>query len=1579
MGAEGDEEAGGGESPRRARRRSLRNKAALVKEEVESEREEELAATEEEEKATEGFVREAKVEEEEECRRRAAPSRRKEASEGEEEEAIVVKDEDEEEETSTPGGGVVPAATAGVSEGGVASRGSPSSGPAMGSPPAHPPRLRLNPSLATDPASRGPLPLTTHIPLSEFEYMLPPGLQASTAAAAAAAAFAAASRIICFPPPPHPATPRAPPTTPPHAIPATLADSSPAAMASRASNLKPEAMEVRQVPVYVCAPCGIKFSSASTLEAHQTYYCSHRNSVLGGAVATPAAAAAAGGVTGAAAAIPGLSPAGAAPAPAAGTPGPPTTPSSSSRLPPSSPSSSTSSSSSHATMAQADAQQIRSVATPSGPIRGRGGGSESEDGRPYSTEMAGPEDRRSPSSIPEDGCPPTKVQRTSRPFSCPHCSYSADKKVSLNRHMRMHSSSPTDPSLPPPPPPLAMDRYCQDCDIRFSSIKTYRAHKQHYCSTRHAGGKPQASPGGSGADGATPPAMVPPAASTPEERRLSGDVGDLRSPGIPGSAAPAPPGPSPSSHLPQVKQHLLQPPFVALPTSPVLLVPYAFLQSASLVVAGTPTPKGACILLPDGSLRPVSPPPPLPGSMVTPAPSPAKRRTPPAPDPVPTQAPVTPQPVTPKPKEENSQATKPPPGSSPAPLDLSFRRDSSESQPSRTGSAASAHSQPARRSYLKQSPREVEGVASWEEMMAAQGRRSSESKGGPHSPPSLQPATPHPTTPVDHAHSPASSTSSSAASSSPPSPATGTGGPKARPSRPNGMSSSKGPQAPQAPPHPMFPATPPPTLPPHIQQQIQQLQQFGSAAGMEGLGMANFLLAACAAAAAATAGGDGMAKAAAAASAAAQGGLPFLLTPELALRVFMSSAGLPEGLMPRAPPHLPPPQPPIPPPQQAPPPPPNATPQVLVKQGVSKCIECNIVFCRHENYLAHKRHYCAARLVEGSEEGTPASTPGGPGGATGVPGAPGAEASEHSTPEPSSSASPRAMPSSPSLPPQQPHGIAPPPPPTKTLLQFICVACGIKFTAFDNLQAHQMYYCLKRDQVAGPQKNAMAPGDVPPPVERVVRKCPKCKISVTEEALLSGRHQCPATNGGSSSAFPPGGTTGGWKCPCCDVLSPTASAAQRHVETHAGGAVRAFRCTYCGYRGNTLRGMRTHIRAHFEQRNREAPMTPHSPELQEENFIACILEDDSEVPPMVPVGIGVPPVLAAPRSATPATDSDDGRVDPGAVGGERMHYCEVCGYSSTYKGNVVRHLKLVHKCTHPGGPTETGVMGPGVAMVKSEGGGNTSSSSAHSLHSPAGTPSPTGDVMVNGYGSGGGGGGGHRTEDDDEDMEVRAESLVKVEITEVEDEEAVEGGFGKREPKAEGGSEAEEERRAEDANSRDSYGGHGGRSPPARVIKREVLSSGEEGSSGGGRCSSKAPSVEGDVKKEAEDLTVSRGEGGEEEDEVKVDDGEVRAAGDEEAESDGSMTVNNSNSYSHASTQQAIRKTDPKYCRSCDITFNYLPTFIAHKKFYCSSHHPPAQRGGGSPGASIARARSVEGAGHGASGNGRAEAATPVQ
>ena len=74
-----------------------------------------------------------------------------------------------------------------------------------------------------------------------------------------------------------------------------------------------------------------------------------------------------------------------------------------------------------------------------------------------------------------------------------------------------------------------------------------------------------------------------------------------------------------------------------------------------------------------------------------------------------------------------------------------------------------------------------------------------------------------------------------------------------------------------------------------------------------------------------------------------------------------------------------------------------------------RCKECNIVFCRHENFVAHKKHYCQAR------ENTPCSPP-------------------------------------------------PPGTPSPPLVQLICAACGIKFASMDNLVTHQAFYCPKRPE-----------------------------------------------------------------------------------------------------------------------------------------------------------------------------------------------------------------------------------------------------------------------------------------------------------------------------------------------------------------------------------------------------------------------------------------------------------------------------------------------------------------------------------
>lgn len=146
-------------------------------------------------------------------------------------------------------------------------------------------------------------------------------------------------------------------------------------------------------------------------------------------------------------------------------------------------------------------------------------------------------------------------------------------------------------------------------------------------------------------------------------------------------------------------------------------------------------------------------------------------------------------------------------------------------------------------------------------------------------------------------------------------------------------------------------------------------------------------------------------------------------------------------------------------------------PQVLVKQGVSKCQECNIVFCKHENYIAHKKHYCSARQMPETST-VPEDTLGNKPLSPTVPSSPPVNASSPVNPKDSAlspvSASPSANISvaSTSKPP--------------TLYQFICAACGIKFTSYDNLTAHQMYYCPKRIATES---------------DKTMRRCPKCKVS----------------------------------------------------------------------------------------------------------------------------------------------------------------------------------------------------------------------------------------------------------------------------------------------------------------------------------------------------------------------------------------------------------------------------------------------------------------------------------------------------
>ncbi|KAK4879651.1 hypothetical protein RN001_007797 [Aquatica leii] len=690
-------------------------------------------------------------------------------------------------------------------------------------------------------------------------------------------------------------------------------------------------------PIYMCAPCSIRFSSLSTLEAHQTYYCSHR---------------------------------------------------------------------------------VNKSAS-------------EEDGKTGSA-LEGNENQSDP-DVTENSI---KAIRTGKQYTCTHCSYSADKKVSLNRHMRMHTVSPCPLTTTAPvtngegATHETQDRYCADCDIRFSSQKTFRAHKMHYCSSRHMS-KTSTSVNASGLSTVT----------VSSKTASSCTSGSTSTSPVDTSTCKTPPSPSASSSSQQ--------PFLALPTNPILIVPYSVFRGASLLpgllpnVTGLPTPDAPCFLLPNGTLQPMT-------------------------QAVPTNVTAS-QPEVLKSVNKSKESTTNTKDST-GPLDLSMRKTPELKE--LTGNFGHDHE---KENIKQRSPTP-------EQIICAPSLHGSP----PLTPPPARDASPLQAPSPKRKHEYDSSRSNSPRLWKP---------------------ASK-----------VLPDLEKPQLSPESNKNLNT--SFGIPTSLHPL-----LL---------------------------RAGSMSLLPPELQIR-------LAAGELPTLPP---------------------ATPQVLVKQGVSKCKECNIVFCKHENYVVHKKHYCSARLQDdeiSKNSGSPPVSPGSAGTTS----------------------------------------------PAGQYQQLICLACGIKFTSLDNLNAHQAYYCLKR-------------GDVE------VRRCGKCR------GIAEPGHHC-----GTSGSFT------GWKCPCCDVVSPTASAAQKHMDTHTG--VKAYRCTICRYKGNTLRGMRTHIRMHFDKR---------SPDLQEEKYISYILEDD---------GSNVIEASMTPSNPTPMSVPEDRAVSPSSEGrSEPLHHCAQCSYSSVYKANVLRHIKLIH-------------------------------------------------------------------------------------------------------------------------------------------------------------------------------------------------------------------------------------------------------------------------------------------------------------
>nr|XP_019526150.2 zinc finger protein ush isoform X1 [Aedes albopictus] len=1026
-----------------------------------------------------------------------------------------------------------------------------------------------------------------------------------------------------------------------------------------------------RIPMYMCGPCGIRFSSASTLEAHQTYYCSHRK----------------------------------------------------------------------------DADE------------NNGGVKNAHPNDPNSSE------------------PPAKAAKTGKQYACTQCSYSADKKVSLNRHMRMHQSSPAPSSntsngddstasqqlqlqfqvqaaaaaaaaaaalqqQQQQQPPPQVDRYCSDCDIRFSSTKTYRAHKQHYCSSRHREGQSNN--------------------STPKPQHKSGSQSP---PDVPKTPPVAP-----------------QQPFLALPTNPIIVIPYSLIRGASVIPAllsslapGISNPESACFIFQNGALQPIAvsaaaaaaaaanaaaaaaasvqqtptphqPPPPLGGSgshsrVQTPNVGGSESSS--------NSNNSTGEVLKAVNKRDNVKESS-------TPLDLSVRGGNLRERSLSLSSAIS----------VEQLRMDFDSLMEGKENLSVSGDSiTPEQIVCAPSLPGSPPLTP---SPKRRSNSPRGGGGVGGSGS----------GAGSRGDRDGSVSIS--------------PLT--------LQQQQQLL--------MRPLLPADIALRLSAADPALNLNLNILPNS----SLLTQKGV------ELALR--LSSGSNSNCVDPTSKnlsqPQMSPLLNSISPTNNVQVPVLPSTPQIFVKQGDSKCKECNIVFCKYENYLAHKKHYCSARNLDPDGDNPKTSPPISP------------QAASPSTPTGAAASVLGGGARS--------SGGGPP----IAYQQLICAACGIKFTSLDNLSAHQMYYCPKRVDV-------QIPTAVVPQKER----CSKCK-SMHEPGQ-------PCTVAGQ----------GAYKCPICETISPNSTEARRHMDTHGG--VKAFRCTICRYKGNTLRGMRTHIRMHFDKKTND---------FNEENYITCILEEDGiEIPPAAAVASAAAAAAAVAAAAATTAQLMNQAVAAAQAASQQqqlpstrhmennssspsgqLHYCELCPYYSAYKLNVAKHIKLIHGRERP--PSNSPLIGEGgESLIFNGDSGNStprppvSSTPGPNVNSSLIKTEPEDD----------------RPDDADVDVDVvleEPEVIIKTEVP----EQPVNQLMGSPPPPPLVPSQ-----------------------PQHKVKPLQSIGAGSLKKSPNHHSQTKTPSPPGYI-------------------------GEINHSG-------------------------------PNYCDACDITFNYVNTFIAHKKFYCKNSQQDGSAGttGGAP------------------------------
>lgn len=283
-----------------------------------------------------------------------------------------------------------------------------------------------------------------------------------------------------------------------------------------------------------------------------------------------------------------------------------------------------------------------------------------------------------------------------------------------------------------------------------------------------------------------------------------------------------------------------------------------------------------------------------------------------------------------------------------------------------------------------------------------------------------------------------------------------------------------------------------------------------------------------------------------------------------------------------------------------------------VPHSVSKCVDCNIVFYKHENYIIHKKHYCSSRQTcsnsvddvdETSKDSEEMSMTNAKSQATKEFGSP---TNDQSEPE-KSSCVPKESKESSAAPSRE--MIEPEPkqsnsrstvrsPVEEKNCQYVCDPCKIRFSSTSTLAAHKEFYCPFAQEGRNPSGNMPRDNDEDKNShDESMVKCSRCGASFPSAKILR-LHYCT----GVTTHVPL------LRCPYCDYVTQTENRISEHLKVHMPS--KAYRCTLCGYRGNTVRGMRMHGKMHID--NGEDFSDEHMVEIEEPPLVPIIFNNPNE-------------------------------------------------------------------------------------------------------------------------------------------------------------------------------------------------------------------------------------------------------------------------------------------------------------------------------------------------------------------------------